>query len=97
LPKYSGITYLLEEYLGTRNKARPPQLTIKQILAWANEHRASTGQWPRATSGVIVDTNGETWSAINTALCRGSRGLPGGDTLHQLLERYGKKNLRKKI
>jgi hypothetical protein len=36
-----------------------------------------------------VDAVGETWRAIDTALRRGLRGLPGGDSLRRLLGRLG--------
>jgi DNA-binding CsgD family transcriptional regulator len=35
----------------------------------------------------VGDAPGETWSAIQDALLRGGRGLPGGDTLFRLLAR----------
>ena len=36
-------------------------------------------------AGGIVDAPGETWSGVDAALKRGSRGLPGGSSLAQLL------------
>jgi hypothetical protein len=65
---------------------RPP-LTVEQILAWADEHHARTGQWPRQGSGTVAASPGETWSAIHAALCHGKRCLPGGETLTRLLAR----------
>jgi hypothetical protein len=65
---------------------RPP-LTAEQILAWADEHKARTGQWPRRHSGPIPGGAGDTWSAVNMALIQGIRGLPGGDTLARFLQR----------
>jgi hypothetical protein len=61
-------------------------LTVAQILAWADDWRAETGQWPRARSGAIRGA-GLTWQAVNLALNSGRRGLPGGDTLAKLLGR----------
>jgi hypothetical protein len=62
-------------------------LTVAQILSWADEHRARTGQWPGAASGPVGAAPGETWGALNMALRLGHRGLPGGDTLARLLTR----------
>jgi hypothetical protein len=48
-----------------RNKARLPPLTVAQILAWADAHRARTGEWPRVLSGPIPEAPGESWRAVN--------------------------------
>jgi hypothetical protein len=63
-------------------------LTVGQILAWAEAHFAHTGGWPTCRSGPVLDTPGETWGKIDGALYEGYRGLPGGDTLAQLLRRH---------
>ncbi len=60
---------------------------MAQILAWADAHHERTGQWPIKRSGYIVGTLGEKWSNVHANLRRGGRGLPGGITLAQLLER----------
>lgn len=70
-----------------RSGAVRPPLTIAQILAWADDHYARTGRWPTAASGPILAAPSGTWSAVNVALRRGHRGLPGGDTLARLLAR----------
>src|SRR5262245_51549 len=68
-------------------------LTVEQILAWADAHCARTGTWPTTRDGKVLGTPGETWQAINQALVRGYRGLPGGSSLAQLLaEHRGKRN-----
>jgi hypothetical protein len=89
LPGGSSLAKLLATYRGKPYRNKPPRLTIKQILAWAAAHRLRTGQWPRATSGPVVDAPAETWPAINLALHTGFRSLPGGDSLVRLLERHG--------
>jgi hypothetical protein len=71
---------------GRSGRPRPP-LTVPQILAWADAHRARTGAWPGAASGPVGGAPGETWAAVNVALRLGHRGLPGGDTLARLLQR----------
>jgi hypothetical protein len=64
-----------------------PRLTVEQILAWTDAHHARRGRWPSACSGPVACTTGETWAGVNTALARGRRGLPGGDSLSRLLQR----------
>jgi len=65
----------------------PSRLTYKQIRGWANEHRRRTGAFPSVLDGPIVGTNDQSWARINTALREGLRGLPGGNSLSQLLGR----------
>jgi hypothetical protein len=67
---------------------KPPPLTIEQILVWAEAHHQRTGRWPTAQSGEVLEAPKETWKIINAALWEGYRGLPGGDSLSQLLRRY---------
>jgi hypothetical protein len=69
-------------------KSRRPSLTIELILAWAGAYRQRTGRRPNGHSGAIPEANGETWAAIDTALVHGYRGLPGGLSLAELLDRY---------
>src|SRR6516165_2796423 len=68
-----------------------PPLTIEQILGWADSHKSRTGCWPHAGSGAIPESLGDTWSAVNMALRRGYRGLPGDSTLTQLLGEFRQK------
>jgi hypothetical protein len=81
----SSLARLLAEHRDRRNHLDLPPLTVEQILAWADAHYARTGEWPSKESGEIPGTGGEKWSAIDTALHQGHRGLPGGTTLAQLL------------
>jgi hypothetical protein len=72
-----------------------PQLSIAQILAWADAHHRRTGSWPRMTSGCIPRSLGENWRALDCCLRQGLRGLPKGSSLAKLLaERRGVRNLR---
>ena len=92
LPGESTLAKLLAEHRGVRNIHDLPPLSIQQILVWADEHRAVTGDWPRQASGRVSNTD-ETWTGINTALNRGRRGLPSGSSLPRLLtEHRGVKN-----
>jgi hypothetical protein len=63
-------------------------LTAEQILAWAEAHYARTGRWPTAASGPLTEAPGLTWNAVQIALRRGRRGLPGGSSLARLLRRH---------
>ena len=66
---------------------RRSPLTEEQVLAWADAHFARTGQWPGAGTGAVGGVPEQSWAAIDEALRRGFRGLPGGDTLARLLDR----------
>jgi hypothetical protein len=68
-----------------RLRAKPRELTVAQILAWADAHHVRTGRWPIAKSGPVADALGENWNAIEAALRGGHRGLPGGSSLARLL------------
>jgi hypothetical protein len=87
LPGDDSLAGLLARALGKRHPGRLPPLRVERILAWAELHRARTGQWPRERSGPVVDAPppGETWQGIHSALHGGLRGLPGGTTLARLL------------
>jgi pyrroloquinoline quinone (PQQ) biosynthesis protein C len=90
----SSLARLLAEHRGVRNIMNLPRLTIKQILAWADEHYARTGQWPRVKSGPVIAAPGETWMAVQAALQQGSRGQHGGSSLAQVLaEHRGVRNI----
>jgi hypothetical protein len=72
---------------------RKPRLTIAQILRWADAHHKRTGRWPSSRSGPIPEAPGETWNKVASALVYGTRGLPSGQSLPQLLaERRGHRN-----
>lgn len=69
---------------------RPPQLSVPQILAWADAAHERTGRWPAralfhlAVPGALL----EKWSAVDSALRKGLRGLPGGSSLARLLAEH---------
>lgn len=85
LPGGSSLAILLAERRKVRNIWTRPDLSIKQILAWADAFHEGTGEWPDATSGPVLGVDGETWNAINHALMRRSRGLRSGLSLAELL------------
>src|SRR5437870_1611020 len=91
----SSLARLLAEQRGVRNRSCLPRLTIKQILAWADEHYGRTGEWPTSESGPIFGASGETWKAIDHALRLGMRSLRGGSSLSRLLAKQrGVRNIQ---
>src|SRR5262249_11835940 len=60
----------------------------REMLSWADAHHEQTGRWPRRVSERAGRPAGETWSAIDSALSQGVRGLPGGSTLSRLLAEH---------
>jgi len=93
----SSLPRLLEQHRGVRNIANLPPFTIPQILAWADAHFKRTGQWPHAKSGPITNAPSETWNSVTLALYQGGRGLPGGSSLPQLLEKHRGMRNRKNL
>lgn len=87
LPGGSSLRRLLAEARAAGEIAATP-LTVAQILAWADDHRARTGGWPKLASGSVLAAPGETWRGVNDALRAGLRGLHGGDSLANLLSRH---------
>ncbi len=88
LPGGSSLVRLLARHRGVRNRSRLPKLTIRKILSWMDAYHNRTGRWPNAQSGPVEGAVGETWRAVETALRKGLRGLPGGSSPARLLERY---------
>jgi hypothetical protein len=75
---------------------RRPQLSISQILVWADFYHERIGRWPQRHSRFVYNTVGEKWYNIDMALRRGDRGLPGKSSLAQLLaERRGYRNFKR--
>ena len=94
LPGDDSLARLLLRERGAYNPVARPPLRVGQILGWAEAHRGRTGGWPSALSGPIPEAPGESWRAVDDALRRGYRGLPGGDSLARLLARQGRPQRR---
>ncbi len=93
LAEGGSLARLLSEHRGVRNPAELPRLAAWEVLLWADAHHERTGHWPTAESGPVAEAPGEKWSALDTALRDGTRGLPGGDSLARLLaRRRGRRN-----
>jgi hypothetical protein len=81
-----------------RRKSKPlPELSVLQILAWADAHHARTGQWPNVNSGEVDENPNEKWRGLDMDLGRGFRPLDGGSSLARLLaEARGVRNDRER-
>lgn len=88
LPGRSSLAKLLAEHRGARNHLALPHLEAAKIVSWARVHFKRTGKRPTIGSGDVVEAPGEKWSAIDTALRQGTRGLQGGSSLTQLLDEH---------
>jgi hypothetical protein len=86
LPGGSSLPQLLADQCGVRNIHRLPRLQRKQLVAWSRAYRRHAGRWPTYRSGAIPEAPGETWQAVESALRLGSRGFPGGSSLHRFLQ-----------
>jgi hypothetical protein len=86
LPGELSLAALLALRVGKSPGQREP-LRVEQIEGWVRSHQRRCGSWPNTRSGEVVDAPGETWRAIDKALCQGARGLPGGDSLVRLVGR----------
>jgi hypothetical protein len=74
---------------------RRPDLTIKQVLVWLDDFYERTGRWPARKHFQlrIPGSLGDTWCAIDIALKKGLRTLPGGSSIAKLLaEKRGVKH-----
>jgi hypothetical protein len=88
----SSIAGLLAESRGMCDRRNPPELTVAEILRWADLFKARSGRWPHSASGPVADAVGESWARINRCLETGGRGLAGGSSLLRLLaESRGKR------
>ena len=62
--------------IGERNRFSSDKQQLPACPLWQ-----LTGRLPTETSGPIPEAPGETWKAVQVALVRGGRGLPGGNSL----------------
>jgi len=97
LPGGSSLARLLAEQRDVRHLGALPPLTIDQILQWADAEVTRVGKWPSGKMGAIAEAPNETWRGVDSALRRGTRGLPGGSTLAQLLDEHRGVRNRKRL
>lgn len=84
----SSLAQLLADQRGHRNKKGLANLSVAQILEWADTYHQNTGKWPNANSGKVMAAPSEKWENIHAALSVGTRGFPGGSTLAKVLFQY---------
>jgi hypothetical protein len=75
------------------NRLKQPDYEIEKIQDCILAHRQATGTWPTQKLGPVEYgpyAGEETWLAIDNALRRGLRGLPGGSSLAELNEEVSK-------
>ena len=87
----SSLAQLLAKRRGVQRLGNRPRLTEQKIVEWAMEFFTTEGRWPSQNSGPIPQSAGDTWAAVDQALKKGCRGLPGGSSLPKLLRRHGLK------
>jgi hypothetical protein len=85
LPGGSSLSRLLLEQRGPQTLQRSPELTVEQVLAWADAYHAAHGRWPDLRSGRVAESPKHSWAGIDTSLKVGAKGLPGGSSLFRLL------------
>ena len=88
LPGGSSLTALFDRSIDPAARGYRPDLTVEQVLAWADAHHAATGRWPTAASGPVDGVAGEKWVNLNAALRLGRRGLPRGTNLTRLIAEH---------
>ncbi len=85
----AGITLarFLQKRRGRINHLDRPRLSLRLILRWADAYFKLHGAWPKRGSGPVEGAEA-TWSGVDSALQKGSRGLPGGSSLARLLKEH---------
>jgi hypothetical protein len=83
------LRQLLAKHRGSATGNRLPEVTVADILTWADAFRQAKGQWPNEASGPVEGApEAITWHTIGQCLRTGGRGLPGGTTLRRLLTQH---------
>jgi len=86
LPGKTSLTRLAILHRGRPDLSASEPLTREMIAQWIVAHTSRHGQYPTRNSGPVEDAEGELWITLNTALEKGYRSLPGGDTIAGLRE-----------
>ena len=75
LPGGKGLNGILADHRGRTvwHKKRASELSVEQILAWADTHHATNGRWPIIQSGALAEVPEESWVSIDRALRNGGR------------------------
>jgi hypothetical protein len=88
LPGGSTLAEFIHHNLDPSSPKCKRKLTIEDILVWADEHQARTGRWPVQTSGTVSAAPDLTWTKVDDALRRGTRGVGPGSSLRRLYLEY---------
>ena len=91
----SSLICLLAEARGAHHHLHPVQLSVAQILAWADQYQRRTGRWPRTSTEPVTPGAPVTWRTVDYCLRKGQRGMPGGSSLVRLLVQHGRGELRR--
>ena len=59
---------LLGRRLGVRNRTSMADLSVEQIVAWADAYHQKTGRWPGRTSAPVGLPSGEKWTSVDSCL-----------------------------
>src|SRR5262249_6262774 len=81
LPGGSSLAQLLEAKCNVPNRMNLRKLSRRLIVTLAKEFFEKPGSWPTTDSGDVDGVEALTWNAVDQALRKGSRGLPGGSSL----------------
>ena len=88
-----SLPILLAEERGIPNHMHLADLSVEQILKWADAYYKRHERYPQQNSGPVDEAPEETWNAVSYSLWKGGRGLLGGSSLAKLLaSERGKRN-----
>ena len=86
----SSLAEFIKENFGIKNHNYPPPISLYYLDVWIKKYMNLHGRKPIVQSGIVEFVDGQykgiTWAAINSALQKGRRGLPGGISLPQYIE-----------
>ena len=88
VPARITLARFLQKRRGRINHLDRPRLSLRLILRWADAYFKLHGAWPKRGSGPVEGAEA-TWRTVDSALLKGSRGLPGGSSLARLLKERG--------
>ena len=86
----SSLAELIKKKFGIQNRADLPDFSEEKIIQWIQQYFQKYGKSPTNKSKLVEfaeeEHRGTTWGAIDSALSKGARGLPGGSTLSQFIK-----------
>lgn len=86
MPGGESLEVFVARHRNLRTKVALPTITKQQIKSWVRAFHNQHGHKPTRESGAIPESGGETWSAIENALRKGTRGLKGGSSLSRFIQ-----------